>query len=164
MLVRNYSVGDTVRVGGGQMQGEILYIKGLYTGISGKNDLGEHTGEFYSVPNHRIWANPIIKVDLDIDHYGKQYLTILYEPTKFILPFDQFLDELEQFLGELLPMKSAAEVAYFKSYIGVRYKMELEYDNEGRAKISISFIAKRKKTIKLKRKMFAFVEGKKKTE
>jgi len=38
MLVRNYSVGDTVRVGVDRLQGEILYIKGLYTGISGKND------------------------------------------------------------------------------------------------------------------------------
>lgn len=164
LLVRNYSVGDTVRVGADKMQGEILYIKGLYTGISGKNEFGEHTGEFYIIPNHQIWANPIVKVDLDIDHYGKHSFTLLYEPKLFIMPFDQFIDELEKVLNKLLPMRSAAQVAYYKSYIGVRYKMDFHYDSDGRAAIWIAFIAKREKAIKLKKEIIAFVESKKKIE
>lgn len=163
MLVRNYSVGDTVRVGVDRLQGEILYIKGLYTGISGKNDFWEHTGEFYIIPNHQIWANPIVKVDLDIDHYAKHSLTLLYEPKVFSLPFDEFIDELEKFLNKLLPMRSAAQVSYYKSYIGSRYKIDFHYDSDGRAAVWIAFIAKRKKAIKLKKQIFAFIEGKKKT-
>lgn len=164
MLVRNYSVGDTVRVGADKMQWEILYIKGLYTGISGKNEFWEHTGEFYIIPNHQIWANPIVKVDLDIDHYGKHSFTLMYDPKLFTLSFEQFIDSLEKFLNKLLPLRSAAQVAYYKSYIWVKYKMDFQYDSEWRALVRVAFIAKRKKAIKLKKEIFAFVEWKKKTE
>lgn len=74
--------------------------------------------------------NPITKVDLALDHYAKESLMIIYDPQKFTISFDQFSEELQQFLDNLFPLKSASEVSYFKSYIGVRYKMDFTYDNE----------------------------------
>ena len=80
------------------------------------------------------------------------------------LSFDEFIDEFEKFLNKLLPMRSAAQVSYYKSYIGSKYKIDFHYDSDGRAAVWIAFIAKRKKAIKLKKQIFAFIEGKKKTE
>ena len=101
-------------------------------GISGKNDFGENTGEFYIIPNHQIWTNPVVKVDLSLDNITKHSLTLIYDGTNFLLPFDEFIQELEAFLLGLMPIKAASQVSYFKSYIGVRYKIDFTYDKDGK--------------------------------
>ena len=101
-------------------------------GISGKNDFGENTGAFYIIPNHQIWTNPVVKVDLSLDNITKHSLTLVYDGTTFLLPFDEFIQELEAFLLGLMPIKAASQVSYFKSYIGVRYKIDFTYDKDGK--------------------------------
>ena len=161
ILVRNYNVGDTVSVGAWKYQWEILYIKSLYMGISGKNDFGENTGEFYIIPNHQIWTNPVVKVDLSLDNVTKHSLTLVYDGTNFLLPFDEFIQELEAFLLGLMPIKAASQVSYFKSYIGVRYKIDFTYDKDGKPCIWIWFVAKRSDWIRIKKAILSFVEAKK---
>ncbi|MDO4714366.1 MAG: hypothetical protein Q4B28_07155 [bacterium] len=39
LLMRDYKVGETIKIKGLDIQGEILNIKSLYMGIAGKNDL-----------------------------------------------------------------------------------------------------------------------------
>ncbi|MFC2695517.1 MAG: hypothetical protein ACFN4U_00505 [Candidatus Absconditicoccaceae bacterium] len=161
ILVRNYNVGDTVSVGAGKYQGEILYIKSLYMGVSGKNDFGENTGEFYIIPNHQIWTNPVVKVDLSLDNVTKHSLTLVYDGTNFLLPFDEFIQELEAFLLGLMPIKAASQVSYFKSYIGVRYKIDFTYDKDGKPCVWIGFVAKRSEGVRIKKAILSFVEAKK---
>lgn len=161
ILVRNYNVGDTVSVGAWKYQWEILYIKSLYMGISGKNDFGENTGAFYIIPNHQIWTNPVVKVDLSLDNITKHSLTLIYDGTNFLLPFDEFIQELEAFLLGLMPIKAASQVSYFKSYIGVRYKIDFTYDKDGKPCIWIWFVAKRSDWIRIKKAILSFVEAKK---
>lgn len=161
ILVRNYNVGDTVSVGAWKYQWEILYIKSLYMGISGKNDFGENTGEFYIIPNHQIWTNPVVKVDLSLDNVTKHSLTLVYDGTNFLLPFDEFIQELEAFLLGLMPIKAASQVSYFKSYIGVRYKIDFTYDKDGKPCVWIWFVAKRSDWIRIKKAILSFVEAKK---
>lgn len=116
------------------------------------------------VPNYQIWMNPITKVDLSLDHYAKESLMIIFEPKNFTLSFDQFSEQLQHFLDELFPLRSASEVSYFKSYIGVRYKIDFSYDKDGRAVIWIGFVEKRSLEKEIKRKIITFVENKKKSE
>lgn len=161
ILVRNYNVGDTVSVGAWKYQWEILYIKSLYMGISGKNDFGENTGAFYIIPNHQIWTNPVVKVDLSLDNVTKHSLTLVYDGTNFLLPFDEFIQELEAFLLGLMPIKAASQVSYFKSYIGVRYKIDFTYDKDGKPCVWIWFVAKRSEWVRIKKAILSFVEAKK---
>ena len=161
ILVRNYNVGDTVSVGAWKYQWEILYIKSLDMGISGKNDFGENTGEFDIIPNHQIWTNPVVKVDLSLDNVTKHSLTLVYDGTNFLLPFDEFIQELEAFLLGLMPIKAASQVSYFKSYIGVRYKIDFTYDKEGKPCVWIWFVAKRSEWVRIKKAILSFVEAKK---
>lgn len=164
LLVKNYQVWDTIRVGAQGLQGEILSIKALYLGIAGKNDFWEHTGEFYLVPNHHIWTHPITKVNLSSEHTSKHSLNLLYQWDQFSVGFETFVEELKAFLEQLLPRRAASEVSYFKSYIGVKYKMDFSYNNDGEASIWIWFIAKRQEGTEYKQQILAFVEGKKKLQ
>ena len=64
-----------------------------------------------------MWNNPIIKIDLALDNYTKDSLTIIYDPKNFDKSFEDFSTELKKFLDNLFPIRSASHVAYFKSYI-----------------------------------------------
>ena len=50
------------------------------------------------IPNYQMWNNPIVKVDLSLDNYAKDSLTIVYEPKNFNISFDEFSTELKEFL------------------------------------------------------------------
>ena len=139
-------------------------MKLLHIWLSWKNDFGENTGESFVIPNYQTWNNPIIKVDLSLDNYTKDSLTIIYDPKIFDKSFEDFSTDLKNFLDNLLTKRSASNVAYFKSYIWVKYKIDYKYDWDGKANIRIWFIEKRSKSKYIKEKIISFVENQKKTE
>ena len=165
LLIRNYKVWDTIRVkiNWDTVQWQILYMKLLHIWLSWKNDFGENTGESFVIPNYQTWNNPIIKVDLSLDNYAKDSLTIIYDPKIFDKSFEDFSRDLKDFLDNLLTKRSASNVAYFKSYIWVKYKIDYKYDWDWKANIRIWFIEKRSKSKHIKEKIIWFVENQKKT-
>lgn len=166
LLIKNYKVWDNIRVkvNWDTMQWQILYIKLLHVWISWKNDFWENSWEFFVIPNYQMRNNPITKVDLSLDNYTKDSITIIYEPKNFNTSFEKFSKNLINFLDELFPIRSASDVDYFKSYIWVKYKIDYKYDNDWKACIRIWFIEKRAKSKNLKEKILSFVENQKKTE
>jgi hypothetical protein len=64
-----------------------------------------------------MWNNPIIKIDLSLDNYSKDSLTLIYDPKIFSKSFKDFSINLKTFLDDIFPLRSASDVAYFKSYI-----------------------------------------------
>ena len=146
LLIRNYKVWDTIRdkINWDTVQWQILYMKLLHIWLS--------------------WKNPIIKVDLSLDNYAKDSLTIIYDPKIFDKSFEDFSTDLKNFLDNLLTKRSASNVAYFKSYIWVKYKIDYKYDWDWKANIRIWFIEKRSKSKHIKEKIISFVEAQKKTE
>ena len=166
LLIKNYKVWDTIRlkVNWDTIQWQILYIKLLHVWISGKNDFGENTWESFVIPNYQMWNNPIVKVDLSLDNYTKDSLTIVYDPKNFNISFEEFSNSLKKFLDGLFPVRSASNVAYFKSYIWVKYKIDYKYDWDWKANIRIWFVEKRSKAKHMKLKIISFVEDRKRTE
>lgn len=166
LLIKNYKVWDTikVKVNWDNMQWQILYIKLLHVWLSWKNDFWENTWEFFIIPNYQMWNNPITKIDLALDNYTKDSLTILYTPKDFNENFSNFSTNLKHFLDNIFPIKSASDVAYFKSYIWVKYKIDYKYDSDGKACIWIWFVEKRSKAKHIKEKILIFVEDQKKAE
>jgi len=146
------------------MQWQILYIKLLHVWMSGKNDFGENTWESFVIPNYQMWNNPIVKVDLSLDNFAKDSLTIIYEPKNFNISFEDFSKNLKNFLDDLFPLRSASDVDYFKSYIWVKYKIDYRYDWDWKANIRIWFVEKRSKAKLVKEKIISFVENQKKVE
>ena len=166
LLIANYKVWDTIKVkiNWDTVQWQILYMKLLHVWMSGKNDFGENTGESFVIPNYQMRNNPITKVDLSLDNYTKDSLTIIYDPKNFDKSFEDFSTELKDFLDNLLTKRSASNVAYFKSYIWVKYKIDYKYDWDWKANIRIWFVEKRSKSKHIKEQIISFVENQKKTD
>ena len=100
----------------------------------------------------------------EIDNYTKDSLTIIYDPKNFDKSFEDFSTGLKGFLDNLFTKRSASNVAYFKSYIWVKYKIDYKYDWDWKANIWIWFVEKRSKAKHIKEKIISFVEDQKKTE
>jgi hypothetical protein len=66
-------------------------------------------------------------------------------------------------LDNLLTKRSASNVAYFKSYIWVKYKIDYRYDSNWKANIRIWFVEKRSKTKQIKEKILWYIENQKKS-
>lgn len=158
LLVSNYRIGDTIKIWKDNIQWEILYIKSLYTGISGKNNFGENTGDFFVIPNNYFQTHPITKTDLSIDGYQKISLYIPYHKEDYPMSFESFIDFLKPYLNTILPLRNASNVANFKTYIWSRYKIDFEYDKEWYVIIRLWFIAKRNKAPEIKSKIINFIE------
>ena len=166
LLIANYKVWDTIKVNinWDTMQWQILYMKLLHIWLSWKNDFWENTWESFVIPNYQMWNNPIIKVDLSLDNYTKDSLTIIYDPKIFNKSFKDFSINLKKLLDDTFPLRSASDVAYFKSYIWVKYKIDYKYDIDWKANIRIWFVEKRSKAKEVKENILSFVEDQKKTE
>lgn len=166
LLIANYKVWDTIKVNinWDTMQWQILYMKLLHIWLSWKNDFWENTWESFVIPNYQMWNNPIIKVDLSLDNYTKDSLTIIYDPKIFNKSFKDFSTNLKKLLDDIFPLRSASDVAYFKSYIWVKYKIDYKYDIDWKANIRIWFVEKRSKAKEVKENILSFVEDQKKTE
>lgn len=166
LLIANYKVWDTIKVNinWDTMQWQILYMKLLHIWLSWKNDFWENTWESFVIPNYQMWNNPIIKVDLSLDNYTKDSLTIIYDPKNFNKSFKDFSINLKTLLDDIFPLRSASDVAYFKSYIWVKYKIDYKYDEDWKANIRIWFVEKRSKAKEVKENILSFVENQKKTE
>lgn len=161
-VLLQYTAGDTIRVW--DKQGEIISIKPLMLGISGMTDNGEHDGNFYLIPNKVIFESGIQKISLRAKNIQKVMMTFLYNHQTFWIAFDDMLFQLETFLTERLPQRSMAEVGYFKSYSGHRYKLnfDLSSEKEGGVIVAITFLEKLGKMREVKREIVSFIESIKK--
>ena len=153
-----YKAWETVRVD--DKQWEIISIKPLFLGISGMNDNGEHDGRFYLIPNKVIFEHGIEKISLRPKDIQKVVMTFAYNKNIFWLSFDDMLFQLETFLTDRLPQRSMAEVGYFKSYSGHRYKLNFDFttEKEGTVLVTISFLEKLGKMREIKREIVSFLE------
>lgn len=162
-LLSEFKVGQTVRIGD-HWQGEIISIKPLHMWLSGKNDNGEHTGEFFLVPNKLVWENTITRIDLQKKAVKKVLLALPFDAEKRGISYELFLDSLKTYLHEFLPTNTATTVGYFQSYIGHKYKMDVEYKENGIILVHVWFLATLTTQRKTKQKIIAFVESLKRNQ
>jgi hypothetical protein len=158
MLLPRYKVWETIKVGG-LGQWEIIYIKPLHLWLAGRNQAGEHTGEFYLIPNNKVRENPIIKVDYNLNAYQKIACITYYDREKFDCSFDEYMMRLTEFLNKLLPLRSAKNVWHYKSYIGHKYKLNYDMKDDGVMEIWVWFVVKQHKSDEIKRQIYSFVQG-----
>jgi hypothetical protein len=162
-LTTEFRVGQTVRIGE-KRQGEIISIKPLYLWLSGKNENGEHTGEFYLVPNKVVRESTITKIDLRKTAIKKVLVDIPFDIEKRWITYDEMLASLKDFLKTCLTLNTPTTVGYYKSYIGRRYKLDIEYKENGTIMLHLWFLDTLANHRKTKQKIIAFVESLKKPQ
>lgn len=157
-----YTAGETIRIW--DKQWEIISMKPLFIGISGMTDNGEHDGNFYLIPNKIIFESGIQKISLRPKNIQKVMMTFTYNQKIFWISFDDMLFQLETFLTERLPQRSMAEVWYFKTYSGHRYKLNFDFSTEKEwgVIVTITFLEKLWKMREIKRQIVSFIESIKK--
>lgn len=128
-VVSQYRVGETVNIGGAK--GEIIYIRPMCVGIVGKDENAEHTGELNIIPNNRFLSEVVKKEELRAVSYRKETFRIPFRPKEFGMPFSEFVEKLDAYLTEHLPLRTAKQVGHYRSFIGCRYKADYGYDDKG---------------------------------
>lgn len=113
-LLSFYSPGNYVKVG--DITGEIVSITPLYLKLLERNESGDHTGEFISIPNHKVWQNNIALVDLDLASIQKSIMEIGYDYERYHVSFDEFVEKLKKFLDDTFPINTIKTADHYKSY------------------------------------------------
>ena len=142
-IISQYKIGDTIAIG--DAKGEIIYIRPFYTGIIGRDERSEHTGELHILPNGKFFTDPVKKQELNVTSYRKHTLEIPYNPETFSDSFDVFLVKLEGFLNTKLPLRSAKGVGNYTSFIGCKYKLDFHYNDISSVHVCLSFVGRSNK-------------------
>ena len=81
----------------------------------------------YVIPGHKLITESIKKEDLHVNSIKKELLRIPFITRDFTLDFSEFLKELEDYLNSTLPTLSKRNCGNFQTYIGYKYKMDIDY-------------------------------------
>ncbi len=155
-ILRNYKIGDDIKVVG--VRGEVLNIRPTYTTLLGKEEDGEYNGKITIIQNYQLIINPVERQEMKSHSYLMASISIPYDTEKYNIPFSDFIEKLKGFLDKMLPSRGMSNVGYYRSYAGMRYKLNYSYDKDARVIIHISFVSKPRRITDRKEKIVSFVE------
>lgn len=161
-ILRNYHVGDDIKVNG--VRGEILNIRPTQTTLIGKEDNGEYNGKITIVQNYQFAVYSVERQEMKSHSYLMASITVPFESELFSVSFKDFISSLRSFLDGMLPSRGMNSVGYYRSYSGVRYKINYSYDKDARIMINISFVSKPRRISDRKEKIISFVESMKNSQ
>jgi hypothetical protein len=128
-------------------------------GILGKDNDGDNTGKLFIIPSYKFLLEPIRKEELSTSSIHKELLKIPFKTAEFPIEFKEFMAQLEQFLEELLPVANRKNAGNYQTYIGHRYKMDIDYLEDKCIVITIGIIGKWERNVEYKRKIVEYIES-----
>jgi hypothetical protein len=158
VVIRRYKIGDTI--GTSEIQWQIIYIRMFSIGILGKDNDGDSTGKMYVVPSHRLITESIKKEDLHTNSIRKELVKIPFINQDFTLSFEEFVQQLELYVGTLLPLMTRRNCGNYQTYMGHKYKMDIDYLEDKCVIITIGIVGKWSQNVENKKKIITFVESK----
>lgn len=161
-VLSNFNVGDDIRVN--DLLGEITRISPLQTTLSGKEDNGEYNGQRVSVPNYKLLLENVRVQELKSDTYRRIVLKAIYAHEEYEVAFGEFIQKIRGFLDEFLPKRNLNQVGNFRSFAGAQYKMNFDYDEDGRIVVRIAFISRPHDIVDRKEQIIEFIEGMRKVK
>lgn len=162
MIIRRYRIGETIGIG--DIQGQIIYIRMLGVGILGKDNDGDNTGRMFVIPSFKFLSETIKKEDLYTHSIRKELLRIPFKTEEFLVDFSTFLRSLEVFLEGELKTLSKKNCGNYQTYIGYKYKMDIDYLEDKCILITIGLVGRWEDTVENKKKIISFIEERKRRE
>ncbi len=156
-VISIYKIGDDIR--NNEILGEIVRINPLYVAIAGKDEDGEYNGKLHRIPNMFFASGRTEIQELKNDDYRRVVLNVVYTREKFEDNFENWLAKVRAFLEEHLPSRTWERVGHFKGYLGLKYKLNYDYNDRGEVVVRISFIARPPKNVEQKEKILEFIES-----
>lgn len=137
IITTKYKIGDTIKIE--NRIGDIIFIKPLITWFTGRNLMGEHTGEVHTIPNSKFISTDVTHLSIKGMDIKKNLITFTYDYDTFKVPYPVFLNKIKVFLHDFLPMRSLEECGPYKSYIGHKFKLSSNYEGND-LKITIAYL------------------------
>lgn len=159
-VLRNYKIGDDIKIAG--VRGEILNIRPTYTTLLGKEDDSENNARVTVIQNYRFVSDPVERLGMRSNDYLLASISIPFEPKYFDISFAEFIDKLKKHMDSVLPMRGFNNVGYYRSYAGVKYKVNYHYDGDARVVVDITFVSKPRRIVDRKEKIVVYAESLKK--
>lgn len=154
-ILAHFRIGDDIRVG--EAFGEVLSIQPTRTLLQMKDSDGEFTGRATEVPNYFFATQPVSKQEAKYDTHRLVRLDVPF--IESIDDFTGFNTKLRAFLDELLPLRNARNVGHFRSFAGVRYKLDWGYHDKGHLLLKISFVSHPSHINMRKEEIISFIEA-----
>jgi hypothetical protein len=103
--------------------------------------------------------NVIIRYDLSVNAIMKTILRIPYNATLFQIRFPEFIQRLEAYLDPKFIKNTHKTAGNYESYIGHKYKYNLEYLDDGTIIMFLWFLGTRNDNRLITREILLFVES-----
>lgn len=139
---------------------EVLLINLFNMVIIWKDELWEYNWETYTIPNYKALTEIISKKWDYENNIIRQTLIVHYRQDKFIVSIDEIIKSIQETLDKTLAKNTPKTVWYFKSFIGVKYKLEIDTDpmEFDRIHIRLRWLEDNKKAILTKTKVIKSIE------
>lgn len=156
-VLANFDIGDDIKIS--SVLGTIVRIRPLTVSLAGKDSHGDFNGILHNIPNSKFITDVVERQEIKDNNYRCITLQALYANVLFKENFSTWLSNLKEYLDTNLTKRSLRDVGNYKSYVGLKYKLYYEYNDEGDIIISISFITRRKNAALRKEGIIEYIES-----
>lgn len=157
IIIRKYAIGDTIAIG--DLQWQIIFIRTFSVWVLGKDNDGDSTGKLFEIPSQKFITETVRKEELKTTSIRKELIKIPYKTIEFDTGFNIFLDELRKHLDSFLPLCNRKNAGNYQTYIGYRYKLDIDYLEEKCIIITVWIVWKWDDNVIHKEKIIEFVES-----
>lgn len=156
IVLRRYKIGETIWIG--DIQGQIISIRMFTVWLLGKDNDGDNTGRHFTIPGHKFLTETIRREELQVESIRKELIRIPYSHESYSLNFADFNRELKNVLNTMLPMITKKNCGNFQTYIGYKYKLDIDYYEDKCITITVGIIGKWRKNVERKEQIVEWTE------
>ena len=156
IILRRYKIGETIGIG--DTQGQIISIRMFTIGMLGKDNDGDNTGRYFSIPSHRFLTETIRREELGIESIRKEMIRIPYDHETYSLPFTEFMTGLKKELDIICSTMTKKNCGNFQTYIGYKYKMDIDYLEDKCIIITVGLVGKWRRNVERKEQIITWAE------
>jgi hypothetical protein len=156
IILRRYKIGETIGIGDTQWQ--IISIRMFTIGMLGKDNDGDNTGRYFTIPSHRFLTETIRREELQVESIRKELVRIPYDHETYSLSFSEFMTGLRGELDTICSTMTKKNCGNFQTYIGYKYKMDIDYLEDKCIIITIGLVGKWRRNVERKELIISWAE------
>lgn len=156
IVLRRYKIWETIWIN--DIQGQIISIRMFTIWLLGKDNDWDNTGRHFTIPGHKFLTETIRREELQIESIRKELIRIPYNHESYSLSFTDFTNQLKTELNTILPLITKKNCGNFQTYIGYKYKMDIDYYEDKCITVTIGIIGKWRRNVERKEQIIWWTE------
>ncbi len=127
-------------------------------GMLGKDNDGDNTGRYFTIPSHRFLTETIRREELQVESIRKELVRIPYDHETYSLSFTEFMTGLRGELDTICSTMTKKNCGNFQTYIGYKYKMDIDYLEDKCIIITVGLVGKWRRNVERKEQIITWAE------